>query len=83
VTNILWWARRYAEAIPEFDKTLSLNPGGNIARMLRGARNYMLGDLKKAQTDLEGTVDTPFALVSLARVYQKFGRHSEAEAHFR
>jgi tetratricopeptide (TPR) repeat protein len=78
----LWWARRYSDAIREFDKTLSLNPGGNIAKMLRGATYYMLGDLNKAQMDLESTVDTPFALVWLARVYQKIGRHSEAEDTF-
>jgi TolB-like protein/lipoprotein NlpI len=78
----LWWARRYGEALGEFDKTLSLNPGGNIAKMLRGATYYMLGDLDKAQMDLESTVDTPFALVWLARVYQKLGRHSEAEDTF-
>jgi len=78
----LLWARRYTEALTKLDTTLSLSPGDGPARMLRGFAYYRLGDFEKARLNCEAVSDTPFAYQCLALVYQKLGRHSDAEASF-
>jgi TolB-like protein/predicted Zn-dependent protease len=80
VAGVLMNARRYREAIPVMDKFISLNPDNKPAHVARGFGYYWLGDLDDARASCEALRDYWLGQWCLALVYNKLGRHAEAEA---
>jgi TolB-like protein len=76
----LWAARRYAEAVAAFDEVIVLDPADLIVYTWRGRTLYALGNLQDARASCEVKPDPTDAQVCLAVVYEKLGRHAEAEA---
>jgi len=75
----LTFAHRYAEAIRAFTDAQALGEDDTSVNMWLGAAYYMNNDLQRARTTCEkaGDVNGPWCL---AMVYDKLGRHAEAEA---
>ena len=75
----LAFARRYGDAIRAFRDAKALGQDDVSVNMWLGISYYMSGDLQSAVTECEraGEVNGPWCL---AMVYDKLGRHSEAEA---
>jgi TolB-like protein/tetratricopeptide (TPR) repeat protein len=73
-------ARRYAEAVAAFDGALALEPDN--ARLLgsRGLAYYGLGNLQAARSSCETKPGHWVTQWCLAVVYDKLGRHADAEA---
>jgi TolB-like protein/tetratricopeptide (TPR) repeat protein len=76
----LYEARRYEEAVAAFAEVISLDPDfkGNYAE--RGLAYYGFGDLKSARASCETKPDYWYSLQCLAVIYDKLGRHADAEA---
>ena len=72
-------ARRYAEAVAAFDSALALEPDN--ARILTGLglAYYGLGNLEGARSTCETKTSRWLTQWCLAVVYDKLGRHSDAE----
>jgi TolB-like protein/Flp pilus assembly protein TadD len=77
----LYAARRYAEAVAAFAEVISLDPY-KITYADRGLAYYGLGDLERARASCETTADYWASKQCLAVIYDKFGRHADAEAEF-
>jgi TolB-like protein/Flp pilus assembly protein TadD len=75
----LYAARRYAEAVAAFAEVISLDPY-KITYADRGLAYYGLGDLERARASCETTADYWASKQCLAVIYDKFGRHADAEA---
>ena len=75
----LAFARRYGDAIRAFRDAKALGQDDVSVNMWLGISYYMSGDLQSAVTQCEraGRVNGPWCL---AMVYDKLGRHAEAEA---
>jgi tetratricopeptide (TPR) repeat protein len=75
----LAFARRFGEAIRALTAAKALTPEDVSVNMWLGATYYMSGDFQSARTACEkaGEINGPWCL---ARIYDKLGRHTEAEA---
>jgi TolB-like protein len=76
----LFGARRYEEAATAFADGISLDPDYTPAYVLRGLAFYGDGDFESARTSCEAKRDYWFSQWCLAVVYEKLGRHDDAEA---
>ena len=76
----LYFARRYQEAIQVFADTITLNPAVEEPYGLRGLAYYGLDDLKNALSSCQTKSEHWVSQWCLAVVYDKLGRHADAEA---
>jgi TolB-like protein/Tfp pilus assembly protein PilF len=76
----LYYARRYEEALSAYAEVISLDPDYNAVYADRGLSYYGLGDLERARTTCEAKPDFWESRQCLAVVYDKLGRHADAEA---
>ena len=76
----LFAARRYEEAVAAFAEVISLEPGFKETYGERGLAYYGLGDLKSARASCETKPDFWWSQWCLAVIYEKLGRHADAEA---
>jgi TolB-like protein/Flp pilus assembly protein TadD len=76
----LYAARRYAEAIVAYAEVISLAPDFKATYAERGLAYFGLEDLESARASCETTPDDWGAQQCLAVVYDKLGRHAEAQA---
>jgi TolB-like protein/tetratricopeptide (TPR) repeat protein len=76
----LYTARRYEEAVAAFAEVISLEPDYTATYGERGLTYYGLGDLESARTSCETKRDYALSQWCLAVVYDKLGRHADAEA---
>jgi tetratricopeptide (TPR) repeat protein len=75
----LYVARRYAEAVAAFAEVISLDPDYKEAYGERGLAYYGLGDLERARASCETKPDDWGSQQCLAVIYDKLGRHADAE----
>jgi TolB-like protein/tetratricopeptide (TPR) repeat protein len=75
----LYAARRYAETVAVYAEVISLDPGYQGSYGYRGLAYFGLGDLEHARVSCETTKHL-LSRVCLAVVYDKLGRHLDAEA---
>jgi TolB-like protein/Flp pilus assembly protein TadD len=81
--RVLAAARRYNEAIASFRDANALNPNEGFVNGWVGSIYYLTGDFQSARTACEGPgieVNNQFCL---ALVYDRLGRHAEAESMLR
>ena len=76
----LYSARRYEEAVAAFAEVISLDPDFKLPYGQRGLAYYGLGDLERARASCETKPDYWWSQQCLAVIYDKLGRHAEAEA---
>jgi TolB-like protein/tetratricopeptide (TPR) repeat protein len=76
----LYAARRYEEALAAFAAVISLDPDYETTYADRGLAYYGLGDLQNARLSCEAQPDDWRRQRCLAVVYDKLGRHADAEA---
>ncbi len=76
----LYAARRYGEAAAVFAEALSLNPEFKDGYADRGLALLGLGDLEGARAACESQRDYWSGQQCLAVVYEKLGRHADAQA---
>jgi TolB-like protein len=77
--HALYFARRYQAATISLGEAIKLNPEYERTYGFLGLAFYGLGDLKSARASCETKRDDKAAQFCLAVVYDKLGRHSEAE----
>jgi TolB-like protein/Flp pilus assembly protein TadD len=75
----LYYARRYEEALAALADSLSLDAAYAESYGFRGQAYYELGDLKSARASCETKPDYWGSQWCLAVVYEKLGRHADAE----
>ena len=75
----LFAARRYEEAVAAFAEVISLEPYKTIYGEL-GFAYYGLGDLQRARASCETNPDYWLSQQCLAVIYDKLGRHADAES---
>jgi TolB-like protein/Flp pilus assembly protein TadD len=73
-------ARRYEESLAAYAEAVSLDPDYKQSYGDRGLSFYGLGDLEQARASCETTPDHWTSQQCLAVVYDKLGRHVDAEA---
>lgn len=78
--NVLYLARQYGEAASTFAEVLSLNPDYTEGYGERGFALLALGDLAGARAACEAKPDYWINRQCLAMVYEKLGRHADAQA---
>jgi TolB-like protein/Tfp pilus assembly protein PilF len=76
----LYAARRYEEAVAAFAEVISLEPNYKATYAERGLSYYGLGDLERARASCETKPDSWQSQQCLAVIYDKLGRHADAEA---
>ena len=76
----LYAARRYEEAIAAFADVISLEADFKGSYGERGLAYYRLGDLESARASCETQPDYWLSQQCLAVIYDKLGRHADAEA---
>jgi eukaryotic-like serine/threonine-protein kinase len=76
----LYAARRYQEAVAAFAEVISLAPDVEETYAARGLAYYGLGDLERARASCETKPDQWDSQQCLAVIYDKLGRHADAEA---
>jgi TolB-like protein/Flp pilus assembly protein TadD len=76
----LYVARRYEETVAAFAEVISLDPDYTSTYAWRGLAYYGLGDLERARASCETKPDSWQSQWCLAVVYDKLGRHVDAEA---
>ena len=76
----LYLARRYEEAVAAFAEVISLEPDFKATYGDRGFAYYGLGDLQSARASCETKPDYWGSQQCLAVIYDKLGRHADAEA---
>ena len=79
---MLHYSRRYDQAVAAYQDSLTLDPNVDEPYGRRGFACYMLGQLQSARQSCEVKADCWFTQVCLAIVYDKLGRHADAEAVF-
>jgi TolB-like protein/Flp pilus assembly protein TadD len=79
----LYDARRYGEAATAYSEAISLNPDFKQAYAVRGLAFYGLGDLESARASCETKRDYWGSQQCLAVLYDKLGRHADAEAELK
>jgi TolB-like protein/Flp pilus assembly protein TadD len=75
----LYLGRRYEEAIAAYAEVISLEPDFTATYGNRGFAYYGFGDLQSARASCETKRDDWFSQQCLAVVYDKLGRHADAE----
>jgi len=75
----LYAARRYGEAATAYAEALNLNPDFKSAYGEQGLAFYGLGDFENARISCEAKRDFWLSQWCLAVVYDKLGRHADAE----
>jgi len=80
LAQALYVARRYAEAVAAFAEVISLEPDYKGTYGERGLAYYRLGDLERARGSCETKRDYWESQHCLAVIYDKLGRHADAEA---
>jgi len=78
--HALYAARRYEEAVTAFAEAISLAPDFKRTYGQRGLAYYGLGDLERARASCETKPDHWESQQCLAVIYDKLGRHADAEA---
>jgi TolB-like protein/Tfp pilus assembly protein PilF len=79
----LRFARRYEESTSVFQEIIALQPPPPVEAQLVVAWNYYaLGDFETARSWCEREVRPDIHEYCLAAIYEKLGRHAEAEAAF-
>jgi TolB-like protein/tetratricopeptide (TPR) repeat protein len=78
--RVLYSARRYEEALSAYAEAISLDPDYQASYGHRGLSFYGLGDLEHARATCETKPDYWVSQQCLALVYEKLGRHADAEA---
>jgi TolB-like protein/Flp pilus assembly protein TadD len=78
----LYLGRQNKEAIAALQDALSLDPEDPRSYAFRGFVYYVLGDFELARASCERKPDDAFNQVCLAVVYDKLGRHADAESMF-
>ena len=76
----LYAARRYDEAAAAFAEVISLDPDFKGTYGHRGFAYYELGNLERARASCETKPDYWLSQQCLAVIYDKLGRHADAEA---
>jgi TolB-like protein/cytochrome c-type biogenesis protein CcmH/NrfG len=76
----LYAAGRYAEAVAAYAEVLSLEPDFKSTYGARGFAYYGLGNLERARASCETKPDDWLSQQCLAVIYEKLGRHADAEA---
>jgi tetratricopeptide (TPR) repeat protein len=76
----LYVAHRYQEAVAAFAEVLSLDPDYKDTYVHRGFSYYGLGDLQSARASCETHPDYWGNQYCLAVIYDRVGRHVDAEA---
>jgi TolB-like protein/Flp pilus assembly protein TadD len=76
----LYAARRYEEAVTAYAEVISLDPDFKGTYGLRGLAYYGLGDLERARASCETKPDYWLSQQCLSVIYEKLGRHADAEA---
>jgi tetratricopeptide (TPR) repeat protein len=76
----LYFARRYQEAVAALAEAISLDPDYKETYSFLGLASYALGNLEHARASCETKRDHWFSQQCLAVVYDKLGRHADAEA---
>ena len=76
----LYAARRYEEAVAAFAEAISLEPEYKPSYGDRGLAYYGLGDLERARGSCETKPDHWVSQQCFAVIYDKLGRHADAEA---
>ena len=80
LSRALYAARRYAEAVAAFAEVISLAPDFRDTYGERGFAYYGLGDLESARASCETKPEYWASQQCLAVIYDKLGRHADAEA---
>jgi TolB-like protein/Tfp pilus assembly protein PilF len=80
LSRALYAARLYEEAVATFAETVSLEPAFKSTYGERGLAYYGLGDLASARASCETHPDDWGSQQCLAVIYDKLGRHADAEA---
>ena len=83
LARALYYTRRYGEAATAHAEAISLNPDFKAAYAERGFAFYRLGDLESARASCETKRDYWASQWCLAVVYEKLGRHADAEAELK
>ncbi|HEV2442875.1 MAG TPA: TIR domain-containing protein [Steroidobacteraceae bacterium] len=78
--NALFGARRYREAVTVFTESISVDPNYDTGYGELGLALYAAGDLRSALASCEAHRDNFQSQVCLAMVYDKLGRHADAQA---
>ena len=76
----LYLARRYKEAAAAYAEVISLAPEFEQSYGFRGLAYYGLGDLQSARASCATEPDYYVSQQCLAVIYDKLGRHADAEA---
>jgi TolB-like protein/Tfp pilus assembly protein PilF len=76
----LYFARRYEEAVAAFAEVISLEPDFKATYGERGLAYYGLGDLQRARKSCETKTEEWGIQQCLAVIYDKLGRHADAQA---
>jgi TolB-like protein/DNA-binding winged helix-turn-helix (wHTH) protein/Flp pilus assembly protein TadD len=79
LASALYLARRYEEAVAAFTETIRLAPDYKYSYAGRGLALYALGDLQSARASCEIHPDIWASQRCLSIVYDKLGRHSDAQ----
>jgi tetratricopeptide (TPR) repeat protein len=80
VARALFAARRYEEAVAAFAEVISLEPDFEGTYGQRGLAYHGLGDLQSARASCETKPDYWGSQQCLSVIYDKLGRHADAEA---
>lgn len=79
--EVLTDARQYTEAVAEFDEAIRLAPDrASEVYQKRGRALYLLGKYEAAAASCEAEPDRYEAQSCLPLIYEKLGRHAEAES---
>ncbi len=80
LARALYVARRYEEAVAAFADVISLEPGFTDTYGERGFAYYGVGDLQSARASCETKPEYWASQQCLAVIYDRLGRHADAEA---
>ena len=80
LAGALYLARRYEEAVAAWTESIKLVPDYKYSYAGRGLALYALGDLQSARASCEVHAENYASQTCLSIVYDKLGRHADAEA---
>jgi TolB-like protein/Tfp pilus assembly protein PilF len=75
----LYYARRYSDSLAAYKSALVLDPSSYMTGLNLSTVYYTLGDLEHARALCEVRPRDPYSQPCLACVYEKLGRHGDAE----
>lgn len=78
--QVFYYGRQNEEALAAFQGALALDPEDSETRAYQGLAYYALGDLERARASCEVKPDYWASQWCLAVVYNKLGRHADAES---